>query len=296
MQRIVSVAAVLVLGAAVSARAQDQIDLSQATIERSAPDVASWPITTAITRLDLGASNCDVEFSMKEVWPNVPIPGWGGGSIAYTLWMVRSVGGQVYAGGGIEFWNGSTGNPTRVGGCGPAANYVQNWFYDPSWGPLNTAGELTPGETVGFFVTAGDARAKDVRTVTARSAVVAVRWPGGAGGSFTFDGPPPPVVAPPPVIVPPPVMQPPPVYVPPPVVPTPPLPSTDLSVIIAQAAANQAALQAQIEALKAQVAAARQDIADFRAAVKSKWTAIVDSPFFKYGMAVLAGALAKWKL
>ncbi|MEO8678130.1 MAG: hypothetical protein ABI665_03735, partial [Vicinamibacterales bacterium] len=218
-RRIVAIVALLALAAPV--RAQDQIDISQANIQRSAPDVATWPITTAITRLDLGASDCNVEFSMKEVWPNVPIPGWGGGSIAYTLWMVRIVNGQTHAGGGIEFWNGTTGTPTRIGGCGPAASYIANWFYDASWGPLHTAGELTPGETVGFFVTAGDARAKDVRTVTARSSVVSVRWPGGSGGSFTFDGPvapPPPVIVPPPVVIPPPVVVPPPVVQPPPVV------------------------------------------------------------------------------
>lgn len=214
MTRAAYLAVLLVMVCARASSAQDLIDLSQATIERSAPDVASWPITTAITRLDLGASDCNVEFSMKAVWPNVLIPGWGGGSIAYTLWMVRVVGGQVYAGGGIEFWTG------RVGGCGPAAAYVQNWFYDASWGPLNTAGELTPGESVGFFVTAGDARAKDVRTVTARSAVVAVRWPGGSGGTFTFDGAPPP--PPPPAVI----QPPPPIFVPPPVPPPAQPPST----------------------------------------------------------------------
>lgn len=189
--------------------AQDAIDLTGAVVERSASDVASWPITTTITRLELGAGDCAVEFSTKDTWPNVPIPGWNGGSIAYTLWLVRIVNGQVYTGGGIEFWRG------RVGGCGPAAQYIANWFYDASWGPLNTAGELTPGERVGFFVTAGDARAKDVRTVTARSAVVAVPWPGGAGGSFIFGEPPivntpPPIVnTPPPVLVPPVVAAPP---------------------------------------------------------------------------------------
>ena len=202
--RLVALAFFVLTG---TVHAQDAIDLSSAHVMRSAPDVALWPITTAITELTLGAADCNVEFSMKEAWPNVLIPGWNGGSIAYTLWMVRIVGGEVYTGGGIEFWTG------RRGGCGPAANYIQNWYYDGSWGPLNTAGELTPGERVGFFVTAGDARAKDVRTVTARSAVVAVPWPGGTGGTFRFDAPAPPVT-PPPVIVPPPVQ-------PPPVQPTP---------------------------------------------------------------------------
>lgn len=197
---------------------------------RSAPDVASWPVTTSITRLDLGAGDCAIEFDKKEIWPNVPVPGWNGGAIAYTLWMVRIVNGETYTGGGIEFWNGTNGTPTRIGGCGPAGSYVANWFYDPSWGPLNTAGELTPGERVGFFVTAGDARAKDVRSVTARSAVVAVPWPGGAGGVFTFAGP-----VPPPPALPPPTPQ-----IPPPAVPSaPPVSSIDLDAAIRRVLAEE---------------------------------------------------------
>jgi hypothetical protein len=212
IELLLAVALGATLGAdPLAAQAVDQIDISQATVERSAPDVASWPITTAITRLEIGATDCSVEFDKKGIWPDVLIPGWGGGSIAYTLWMVRLVGGQVYTGGGIEFWNGRGKNA-----CGPAAEYINNWYYDGSWGPLNTAGELTPGETVGFFVTAGDARAKDVRTVTARSAVVAVPWPGGAGAVFTFGEAPAPAPVPPPP-------PPPPVFVPP-APPVPPVP------------------------------------------------------------------------
>lgn len=267
----------LVLALAAPAAAQDAIDLRLATIERSASDVATWPIVTAITRLELGAGDCGVEFDKKagfDKWPNVPIPGWNGGAIQYTLWMVRIVNGQVYTGGGIEFWDG------RVGGCGPAAEYIKNWYYDSSWGPLHDAGELTPGERVGFFVTAGDARAKDVRIITARSAVVAVPWPGGAGGTFTF-GPvaPPPVVTPPPVII-----VPPPVPVPAPA-PTPaPLPSTDLS-----------GIYTQLAAISAKVDAVDQHVAEFREAVRSKYTAVL-GPILKYGGAIAAGILAHWGL
>ncbi len=253
---------------AVPASAQDAISLSTATIERSAGDVANWPITTAITRLDLGADNCNVEFDKKNTWPNVPIPGWEGGSIAYTLWLVRTVNGQVYTGGGIEFWRG------RIGGCGPASGYIANWYYDSSWGPLHDAGDLTPGEQVGFFVTAGDARAKDVRMVTERSAVVAVPWPGGAGGVFTF-GPqaPPPVVTPPPVVIVPPVPIPP--VVPPVVAPAPVL---DLSPITAQLAAIREDLKAE-----------RAENQVFFEQVRSKWK---DFGVFlaKWG-SVIAGSL-----
>lgn len=236
--------------------AQDAISLVGATIERSASDVASWPITTTITSLTLGGADCNVEFDAKNTWPDVPIPGWSGGSIAYTLWMVRIVNGAVYTGGGIEFWRG------RVGGCGPAADYVKNWYYNDSWGPLNTAGELSPGERVGWFVTAGDARAKDVRMLTARSAVVATPWPGGAGGSFTFSAPAPP--PPPVVIVPVPAPPPPPPVVLPPV----PLPSVPWPQSVDNCRADIAILTAIVEA-------GRQENRSFFAAVGSEWKKIM---------------------
>jgi hypothetical protein len=282
MKHILAVLASIFLFTA-SAHAQtDAISLAGATIERSAGDVASWPITTYITSLNLGADNCAVEFDKQDEWPNVPIPGWDGGSIQYTLWMVRIVNGQVYAGGGIEFWKG------RVGGCGPAAKYVENWYYDSSWGPLHDAGDLTPGERVGFFVTAGDARAKDVRSVTGRSAVVAVPWPGGSGGSFTFQPTAPPVITP--VIVPPaPIVAPTAPVVAPitpvvaPITPAP-LPATELS-----------AMNTQLAAMREQLAQVSADVKAFREEVESKWTQFV-GPLLKYGAAIAAGMLAKWKL
>jgi len=42
------------------------------------------------------------------------------------------------------------------------------------------------GEQVGFFVTAGDARAKDVRLVSERSNVVMVSFPTDGGGYYPF--------------------------------------------------------------------------------------------------------------
>ena len=42
------------------------------------------------------------------------------------------------------------------------------------------------GEQVGFFVTAGDQRAKDVRVVTERSNVVLVPFPSDSGAYYPF--------------------------------------------------------------------------------------------------------------
>jgi hypothetical protein len=159
----------------------DGIDLHQAVITGGSPrDVASWPITTQIDAMDFG-NGVRVDFSKKGGpgrWPDVTPPGWDG-PLQYTLWMVVNVGGQWYTSGGVEFWYGLD----RSGG--PAAQFAYNWYYNPQvWGPLANH-QPGNGEQVGFFVTAGDARAKDVRSVTERSNVVAMPFPSG-GGYFTF--------------------------------------------------------------------------------------------------------------
>lgn len=69
--------------------------------------------------------------------------------------------------------------------------------------------------------------------------------------------------------------------------PSPALPSTDLSPILAQMAINHPAVMAELAAI-------RRDIADFRAAIRSRWLAFINSPIVKYGTMVVAGILAKW--
>ena len=162
---------------------QDAIDLHQASITGGSPgDVANWPVTTQLNVLDFQGSGVAVQFSKKDGagrWPDVVPPGWDGG-IEYTLWMVVKVDGRWYTSGGVEYWSGlgrSGGAPSR---------FASNWYYSPAvWGPLATH-QPQPGEQVGFFVTAGDARAKDVRAVTERSNVVLVPFPSDGGAYFPF--------------------------------------------------------------------------------------------------------------
>ena len=159
----------------------DGIDLRPAIITGGSPgDVAYWPITTKIDAMDFG-NGVHVDFSKKDGagrWPDVTPPGWDG-PLQYTLWMVVNIGGQWYTSGGAEFWYGLD----RTGG--PAAQFASNWYYEPLvWGPLANH-QPANGEQTGFFVTAGDARVKDVHTVRERSNVVVMPFPSG-GGYFTF--------------------------------------------------------------------------------------------------------------
>ena len=157
----------------------DALNLGQATIENSPRDVASWPATATITRLDLGNNGAHVEFTKKDgpgSWPDVP---FGTGNLEYTLWIVLNINGNLYASGCIEFWRGLDRNG------GPPAAYAQNWYYDPGrWGPM--AGyQPANGEAVGFLVTAGDARNSGLSIAKERSNVVVVPFPTG-GGVFSF--------------------------------------------------------------------------------------------------------------
>ena len=160
----------------------DQLDLHQVIVRGPGGDVANWPVTTTIRVLDFNSGGVFVDFAKKDGpdrWPDVVPPGWGG-SIQYTIWMVVNHGGQWYTAGGVEFWHGLDR------GGGPPSMYAQNWYYNAQvWGPLDQH-QPSVGEQVGFFVTAGDQRAKDVRLVTERSNVVVVPFPSNGGAYYPF--------------------------------------------------------------------------------------------------------------
>jgi hypothetical protein len=160
----------------------DAIDLNQAAIMNSPPDVARWPATATLRVLDLGQGGVFVDFTKKNgagSWPDYTPPGWTG-PLQYTLWIVLNINGRWYASGCIQFWRGLDRNG------GPPALYAQNWYYDSRrWGPM-TGHQPATGEQVGFLVTAGDARNNGGTALKERSNVVMIPFPGPAGGVFRF--------------------------------------------------------------------------------------------------------------
>ena len=154
------------------------LDLGAAIIENS-PNVATWSETARITTLDLGPNGVFVDFTKRDgpdSWPDVPF-GAPGDSLEYTLWIVINIDGQWYASGCIEYWRGLDRNG------GPPTEYAQNWYYDSiRWGPM-VGHQPAPGETVGFLVTAGDARNNGNALVEERSNVVMVEFPADANGA-----------------------------------------------------------------------------------------------------------------
>ncbi len=176
--------------AATSANAQgrpplDAINLSQVHIYNSPTDVASWPVTTAITSISMRPSfdpmaGLALQFSALQTWPDYTPPGWDG-PLQYTVWAIWYANGQWSASGIIQMWRGraSTGGPIMT-------DFARNWIYDSRWGP-GWGHQPVPGELMGFFVTAGNARGVGgVTSVRERSNVVTVAVPGNDYGDYTF--------------------------------------------------------------------------------------------------------------
>jgi hypothetical protein len=95
--------------------------------------------------------------------------------------MAWKIDGRWYASAPIEMWN------ERAEGGGPPQDYALNWFYNPArWAPM-TFHQPEPGETIGFFVVAGDVRGFNNNTkVQERSNVVLVPMPDSGGATYTF--------------------------------------------------------------------------------------------------------------
>lgn len=161
--------------------ANDAFSLAGAAVYASPTGVASWPATTTITSISFRSDGVAVEFSKKNGagrWPDVIPPGWDGG-IQYTLWIAMNIGGRWHTCGTMEYWYGLAAQ----GGDVTRDNQIaRNWTYQ--CGPM--ARQPAPGEQVGFFVTAGDQRLKDVAATHERSNTIIVPFPASAGQTFTF--------------------------------------------------------------------------------------------------------------
>ncbi len=161
-------------------------DLKQCAVLNNPPSEVDWPITTKITKLDIRPNGVHVEFSKRDGtgrWPDITPPGWKG-PLQYTLGMVENIAGKWVASAPIQFWYGLDESG------GPPGQIRKNWFYDTSrWGPLAVR-QPAPGETVGFFVIAGNVRnitdEGSQSPVHERSNVVYVAMPGSAGATYNF--------------------------------------------------------------------------------------------------------------
>jgi hypothetical protein len=154
-----------------------------ATVLNSPADLANWPVTTTITELELRTTGVHVEFSKRDGpgrWPDVFPPGWDE-PLQYTLGMCMNISARWYCSAVVQFWYG-----LDAAGGGPSG-FAQNWFYDPiRWAPMS-GHQPAQGETIGFFVCAGDCRNNTTGSgspVKERSDVKLVPMPGPGGATF----------------------------------------------------------------------------------------------------------------
>lgn len=188
------------LGAA-GASAQDALPFDSLHYGSGSPSVAGWTPTAHITQIELRPDNVIVQFDRNNDtrtvprWPDVTPPGWDG-AIQYTLWPVININGEWWTFGSIELWR------DRIGVGGPFSKAALDWYYPSS---EMIAHQPLAGDQVGFFVTAGDQRLKDVHAVAERSYIVMLTVPRNDTGTFDFAAGPTPVPTPTPVPVPTPV-------------------------------------------------------------------------------------------
>lgn len=176
---------------------KDAFDLTTIEILRS-PDVATWPVTLAITAIDMdpiGGLTLTFDRDVPDSWtwhePRTPV----GDNAQFTVWALTL---PRFAAGFIRMWQG---RPMGHRELPPILSGYRDWWGDPRhlWGAMS---DYVPaaGDEIGFFVTAGSARLVDrVTSVAERSNVVALQLPVGDNGRFFFAEPPP---APPPPVPP----------------------------------------------------------------------------------------------
>ena len=158
------------------------LDMHTAVIEADDSSIADWAVTTTITALDLLPTGVHVEFDKLDGanrWPDTPdYSGSGGmGPLQYSIGVCYNIAGTWHCSAPIELWYGLHANGGNVGEPGQLPT---NWFYARDrWGAMSGY-QPKPGELVGFYVVAGDAR-NHVTVVRERSAIVLVPFPTASG-------------------------------------------------------------------------------------------------------------------
>jgi len=124
-------------------------DMRKAVIWDNPPDLGSWAETANITRVDLSSGRIVVDFDKRGTWPEV---GFGDGALEYTLGICLNIGGTWNCSAVVQFWKGR-----ELEAGGDVNNIAGQWFYDSRWGALQ-GHQPAYGETVGWFVAAGNLR------------------------------------------------------------------------------------------------------------------------------------------
>lgn len=155
--------------------AVEAFDLRTAVLTGGAT-VSGWPITTELTTVDLQPGGFALSFSKKSGpgrWPDVIPLGWTG-PVQYTLWLGAKANGQWHLAASLLYWQGLdvSGGPVI-----DARQYAENlWYLDP----VLKAHAPAIGESIAVLVTAGGQRGLNAPSISERSNVVTIPFPGHA--------------------------------------------------------------------------------------------------------------------
>jgi hypothetical protein len=183
----------VVLALAAPTAAQDAI--SPVTFV-GGPDLNRFAVTTTITHVDVHLTGLELRFDKRDGpnrWPDNITPGWSG-PLQYSVGLCERLSDQWYCSAPVETWFGNNviGGPIQ---SQDPPQITKNWFYDGRWAPLHTH-QPAPGEQLGVFVVAGDAR-NSFTPVRERSNIVLITLPApNTTVAFDFTAQP---LAPPPV-------------------------------------------------------------------------------------------------
>jgi hypothetical protein len=188
-----------------SAMAQNVIAAERVTFEGPGGNVAAMRETTKITRVVVDEKGVVLTFDKGALpvtrggsgWPDTCVPfenctepGIDMGALQYSVGFVLPVNGQLFGSAPIESWyerdHSGTGMITdQTTTCTNGVGQFQcNFYYDGRWPNLRQV-RPAPGDEVGVFVLAGDARNGYV-PLQERSNIVTFKLPA-PGGSVTVD-------------------------------------------------------------------------------------------------------------
>lgn len=174
--------------APIFAQPADMLPLASATIQRSPAEVATWPATVQITgvTINTNGTGIGIQTAAPIPWPDFIPPGFTG-PLQYTVWVcVTPAAWQCM--GDIQMWR--TRNVPPDGSLPALPSQWSLW-----WG--STAGGATgggfgsyvpsPGDTIGFFIAAGNERGSSADfSVKERSNVVTLQLVAGDTQTVTF--------------------------------------------------------------------------------------------------------------
>lgn len=163
----------------------DAFDLSVAAVERSPADIASWPVTVGITRVQedpVRGFTLTFDQVIPESWKWPSNPQVPSDNFQFTVWAFIQRGGAWVGAGFVQMWQGRSMTDESLPAIfmkNVGVPGYTNWWGDTRklW-PTMADYVPEPGDQIGLMVSAGNARLiSGVTSVRERSQVVVVELP-----------------------------------------------------------------------------------------------------------------------